>query len=203
MAPPVVNSTYGPIFVPEDLEKAVRDLLVTWLPSYFFEIERQQGIDPSKIARPKTYLTSVEADSFPGEEFPVIIVVAPGTVGEPERLNGGEYAAWYQVTVACLVQTPNEVSTRALASYYAAAVRGAVLQHGSIDGNVAGTDWLGEEYEGTDRNRTRAAMLVHFRMKIEGIVDAFGGPKVPPPEVPPGWPIVQEVDIDVTPPVED
>lgn len=190
---------YGPLFVPEDLEKAVRDLLVTWLPSYFYEVERQQGIEPNKIARPKTYLTSVEADAFPGEEFPVIIVVAPGTVGDPERLNGGKYASWYQVTVACLVQTPNEVSTRALASYYAAAVRGAVLQHGSISGTVSGTDWLGEEYEGTDRNRTRAAMLVHFRVKVEEIVDPQNGPKTPPPEVPPGWTTVQEVSVDVEP----
>lgn len=197
---------YGPLFVPEDLERAVRDLLVQWLPSYFFEVERQQGIDPNKLARPKTFLTSVEADLFPGEELPAIIVVAPGTVGEPERGNGGEYKAWYQVTVACLVQTPAEVSTRALASFYAAAVRGAVLQHGSIGGKVEATDWLGEEYEGassSDRNRTRGAAMVHFRMKVGGIVDAFNGPKTPPAEVPPGWTEVQEVDIEVTPPDED
>jgi len=202
--PGVVNTEYGRLFVPEDLERAVRDLLETWLPSYFYEVERQQEVAINRIARPKSYLTSVEVDHFPGEELPAIIVVAPGTVGEVERTEAG-YAAWYQVTIACAVQTPNELSTRALAGFYAAAVRGAVLQHASIGGFVTGTAWLGEEYEGEpgrQRNRTRGAAMVHFRMRIDGIVDPQNGPKVPPAEVPADWPIVQEIEVDVTPPAE-
>jgi hypothetical protein len=198
--PPTINSQFGAMFVPEDLEKATRDLLHAWLPTYLHEVERQQEVEPGKIARPKFIGTSVEADLFPGEELPAIIVVAPGTAGEPERGGDGSWSAWYQVTIACLVQSPDELSTRALAGYYAAAVRGAILQHASINGKVEGTWWLGEEFEGAagqDRNRTRGAVLVHFRCKVPNIVDSQNGPMVVPVEIPGELPTIQEIDISV------
>lgn len=198
---PTTGTMFGTLFVPEDLEKATRDLLNLWLPTYLSEVERQQEVEPGKIARPKFIGTSVEADLWPGEELPAIIVVAPGTSGEPDREDGAKWAAWYQVTVACLVQAPDEISVRALTGFYSAAVRGAILQHPSLGGFAEGTWWLGEDYEGaagTDRNRTRGAVIMHFRSKVTGIVDGSTGPLAPDPAAPANWPIVQEVDIDLT-----
>lgn len=195
-----VNSAYGPLFVPADAEKAMLALLEAWLPSYLAEVERQHDLEPGILARPKFYGTSVEADHHPGEELPAIIVVAPGTDDAPMQEQGGVWSAWYQATVVAMVMTPNEIAVRELAGYYAAAIRGAVLQHASIGGIADATWWLGEEFQGepgAQRNRTRGACLVHFRIRITGVVDSARGPATPnddPLDAYPGWPNVQLVE---------
>jgi len=176
----VTNDTFGPLFVPASLERSMLTLLETWLPVYLAEIERQNDLATCTIARPRSYATSVEADLEPGEQLPAIIAISPGTIAAPER-EADEWTAWWQLTVVALVMTPAEISTRELAGMYAAAIRGVVLQHAGLDNAlVEATWWDGEEYQGepgSDRNRTRGAALVNFRVKIgRGIVDTTAGP---------------------------
>jgi hypothetical protein len=200
-----VNPTFGKLFVPATVENAMLDLLRTWLPIYLAEVERQNDIEPCTIARPRSFATSVENDLEPAEQLPAIIAIAPGTVQAPER-EAEDWRAWYQLTIVALVMTPEEVSTRTLAGYYAAAIRGAVLQHPSLDGTVEGVWWDGEEFQGEpggDRNRTRGAALVHFRVKVPNIVSTATGPidaevVADPCDDYPPITTVQTVDIVVT-----
>jgi hypothetical protein len=199
-----VNPTFGQIVVHTQVEKAMLALLEEWLPTYLAEVERQNDIEPCSIARPKSYATSVEADLNPAERMPAIIAVSPGTTGEPTR-EGDQWDAWFQITVVALVMTPEEMSTRDMCGFYAAAIRSLVLQHASLGSDlVVGTVWDGEEYQGEpgdQRNRTRGAALVHFRVKIGNLVDRSRGPLIadvdnpcdPVPEIS----TVQTVEIDV------
>lgn len=197
-----VNNTFGTLFAIPNLERNMLDLISGWLPTYLAEVERQNDLAPGTLARPEFYGTSVVGDLHPGEKLPAIIVVSPGTEGEPAQEQGATWAAWYQATVVALVQAPAETNVRALAGMYAAAIRGVVMQHGSIGGVADGVKWMGEEYQGepaADRNRTRGAVLIHFRVKVTNIVDGQGGPSGDPPDDPladmPDLPIVQTVEI--------
>jgi hypothetical protein len=205
MPTPATNPTFGTLFVPATIERAMLDLLKTWLPIYLAEVERQIGIEPCTIARPRFYATSVEADHMPGEQLPGIIAVSPGTSENPTREDGA-WAAWFDCTIVALVMTPEELTTRELAGYFAAAIRGAVLQHAGLGvDQVETTWWAGEEYQGEpgdQRNRTRGAALVHFRVKVRDVISTETGPLDPEAVADacdPYPPIttVQEVDIDV------
>lgn len=178
------NGNFGAIFAAPALEEGLQDLLAMWLPSYLTEVERQAGLNPCTLARPKFYGTSVEADLHPGEGMPAIIVVSPGTDGIPEGEGGGIVTAWYQVTVATLVMASDEHGARQLSAYYSGAVRAVVMQHGSIGGVADGVQWLGEEFQGeppSNRNRSRGGALTHFRIRIPVTVEAQSGPTFPAP----------------------
>jgi hypothetical protein len=200
-----VNPTFGPLFTPRTIERAMLTLLETWLPIYLAEVERQNGIDPCSIARPRLYVTSVEADLDPGEQLPAIVAVSPGTTEAPMREDGA-WSAWFQCSIVALVMAPEEMFVRDLAGYYAAAIRGAVLQHAGLGvDQVEATWWDGEEYQGEpgdQRNRTRGAAIVNFRVKVRDVVSTETGPLDPAAVADPCDPFpaittVQEVDIDV------
>lgn len=196
-----MTNVFGNIFTAPQLEAAFQAHLETWLPTYIAEIERQQDIPAHSIALPKFYGTSVEPEMHPGEAFPAVLVVSPGTAEAPMGEGDGKWAAWYQLTVVVLVMSSDEIAVRALAGYYSGAVRGAVLQHGSIDGIADGVRWEGEEFQGEpgeQRNRTRGAALVHFRVRIAETIDTNGGLRTPPTDPyndPADLPIVQTIEI--------
>jgi hypothetical protein len=198
-----VNNTFGPLFVPGIAERQVLAHLEAWLSTYLAEVERQNDLTPGTLKRPQFYGASVEADTHPGEALPAIIVVSPGTEGEPIREGDGTWSAWYQFTIVAMIMAPDEIAVREMAGYYAAAIRGAVLQHAAIGGLADAVWWLGEEYQGepgAQRNRTRGAALVHFRFKIPNIVDQSLGISEPPDdplEDVPEWPVVDSAETTI------
>jgi hypothetical protein len=194
------SEVFGPITTAPAVEAQFLDELETWLPTYLTEVEARAGLEPATLQRPRFWGSQVEPDLYPGEKLPAIIVIAPGTDSEPVREQGATYSAWFQVSVVALVQAADDRSARTLAGYYAAALRTCVLQRGSMDVFGAPAAWVGEELQGEpagERNRTRAAAIVHFRVKINEVVDGWAGPHMPDAE--PYGPIstVQEVFVDV------
>lgn len=181
------NATFGSIFVAPKMEENLLAVLKEWLGTYLSEVERQYGLDPCSLARPKYWGTSVDDTLEPGERYPAIVVVSPGTNGTPDDTGGGNVAAWYDLTVAVSVMASNEMGARRVAGLYAGAIRAAVMQHGSVGGAAEATMWLGEEFlgePGTQRNRSRAGALVHFRVRIGDAVNSQAGPAFPAPDDP-------------------
>jgi len=201
---------FAPLVAVPQLETAAVDQLRAWLPAYVAEVERQMGLDARFIELPRSYQSASQQDVLPEEQSPAILVVSPGTDGDPERINDMtnpdaiSYASWFQLSVVAGVHSVDEVSARALAGYYAAAIRGVMVQRPTIDGFTRGTVWSGEEIYGnpdTARNRSRAACVVHFRTRVEGLVTPGAGPTQAdlPPDDPyapwPDMPVVRTVDV--------
>jgi hypothetical protein len=198
------NGYFEAIFAAPMLENALLALIKEWLPTYLAEVERQFGIDAGTLARPKYFGTSVDDTLEPGERYPAIVVVSPGTAEVPEGTGGGAWSAWYDVTVATSVMGSNEMGARRQAGLYSAAVRALVMQHAGIGGVAEATLWQGEEFlgePGKTRNRTRGGALTHFRIKVADVVNSQAGPTFPVPTDPLGTlptpPTVETIDIDV------
>lgn len=202
-----VNATFGTIFTAPAMEQAALDVLKEWLATYLSEVERQTGLDACTLARPKYWGTSVDDTLEPGERYPAIVVVSPGTgtAAEPTGEGGGRWSAWYDFTVAVSVMASDEFGARRMAGLYAGAIRASIMQHGSLGGVADGVRWRGEEFlgePGPTRNRSRAGSLVHFQARIPIVVEAQAGPQFPAP-IDPCEPVaepttIETVEIDVT-----
>lgn len=196
-------SIFGDLWLPERAERAVVDTLHRWEVTYLSEIERQRPeLDVGNLPRIKRYTTRSEFDSLPGDELlPLVVVVSPGTADEPTKL-GGKYRASWDVAVVILVSAREEV--RRVASYYAAALRAALVQHPSLGGQASGCDWVGERYDVLDSTdeRTLAAVRMLFEVGQDDVLDPRGGPRdpsEPPDSAHADWPTVDSHDIDVQP----
>lgn len=174
---------FGPIVTGPHVEMAVTETLKTWLSTYLAEVEDQAGFDRGYLGRPRSWATTIENDTWPAEQLPAILVISPGTDGEPVQDESG-YSAWWNVSVAAIVQGPTEASVRRNAGFYAAAIRACLVQQKSLGDFAESVDWFGEGYEGasadgSNRNRAQGAGLVHVRVKVEGVTQIFG-PTTPP-----------------------
>jgi hypothetical protein len=173
---------FGRIIAAPHVEEAVEDALKLWLSTYLAEVERQNDIEAGAIRRPRSFVTTIEQDVFPGEQLPSIVTISPGLAEDPEREDASVFSAWWNVTVCAVVQASSEKAARAMAGYYAAAIRAALVQHQSLDGFADAVQWISERYEGAqpgERNRSQAVGLVDFRVRVSDVLTQRAGPLEP------------------------
>ena len=178
-------SVYGPLVTIEDVRLALTAHLRTWSPAYLAEVGRQRSVTLEEF---RGYTTST------GDEFPVCLTAA-ASVDAPMDHGDGTVTASFSAAAAAVVSGATREEATALASYYGAAIRGAVLQHPDLSGFASGCDWTGEAIEEVafDTGQAIVACTVRFTVDVDGVIDMRGGPLTAPvdPTADPGdWPHV-------------
>lgn len=188
-----------------EVEKAAIDMLRLWMDTYLNEIERQNGIPPRKLTRPRSYSQRNKFDIWPEDQLPAIVVISPGLAEKPRRLGDGSHTAKWAVAIACIVGAKDEEETRNLAGLYTAAIRALFLQRASLNQFAAGVEWLDERYDDMpdDARRSVQSGTVILAVEVDDVVTANAGPVTPDdpptdPTVDPGdWPTVLHTDVQI------
>ena len=188
-----------------DVEAWCSELLLTWFGTYLSEVERQRGMTPGTLARPRGLVLANGLDKWPEDQLPALLLVSVGTAEAPLKEGDGTYRARWDVGAACVCSARTEADSRTQAMLYIAALRALFVQRPSLDGWADGTVWTGETYDAEldyDDLRTLAAGIAAFTVEVRGVTTANAGPVTPEVPIDPdteAWPPWPEV---ITPEVE-
>jgi hypothetical protein len=195
-----INDEFGRLVSGAQVEDAAETTLQTWLPTYLAEMERQLGVESGSMPVPRAWERTNTWNQHLATQTPVIVLVSGGLAGKPELRNGSYRAAW-SLGLAAVVRDKDQRSANTLAKAYGAAIRGSLVQHGSLGGFASSVDYLDEVYtnDPPDYLDIGASVLLDFDVWVDDITDWPGGPTAPivPPEVPGGWPTVETTHIDI------
>ena len=203
-------SVIGPLKNAGQVERAVVARLRQRMSAYTADAVAQDGTYDA-LPPLRGIIRASELEEWPEDQKPVAVVVCPGTVDDPTKTGLGAYSATYSVSVAVIVSTSGQTSSRDVAQIYGAAVRGALLQGRSLNADMATNSWQGESLDdiGPDLQRTIFASLNLFYIDVDDVVSWKQGPLVDPDgewpdEIPDEWPVVleHEEDVDATDDVE-
>lgn len=179
------SPVFGNMFVAGSLEQAYINTLIKWFPDYVNEVAAQNDLDPAEIAIPKNYTNRNSFDMLPAEELPKVIVISPGTVGDPTMYNNGTYEAAWRIGVGVVHAHKDENTANYLSKVYAAVVREIINDKQTLDDSVYGiqhTLWVNEMYDdvpiGSPTVKTRAASL-NFSTLLTGVSTKGRGPLEP------------------------
>jgi hypothetical protein len=185
-------------FDASELQDAVKATLRRFFPQYMAEYALQGNWDPIPPVI-RSYESRNRFDKLPEEQLPMAIVISPGLVNPPKQDGGGKYSGWYGIGVGIVASAKDEEETDRLAKRYAAIVRKILLDHPTLEGEIAsGVEWIDESFDDVpdeDGQRTIKASRSAFQFWIEDIVTR-GGPQ--DEQVPPGtdWPEIHTAVID-------
>lgn len=212
-----INSIFGPMVSRRDVATAVISHLQAWMPDYLAEVERQEDLAPHTIPVPPDSVNSwkigVDFNTwFAGAEPTLIVLVTPS--GMPERqYSNGTYLQDYMIQVGAIVIGDDEDDAITLADYYGLAVAGAIMHHGSIgtwtDGSpvsintrLTASPSLTFPFPDSEKGRrvVRSTLTVHAI--IDNVLVEAAGPVEPsdnPYDDPGPYPVVDEVNVTITP----
>jgi hypothetical protein len=192
---PVMSEAIGRVLTGADVEDAVRVHLATWLPTYVWELERQQGRDPDSVPMLRGVpLVSNDFEKWPEDQLPCMMIVATGLSDVPQREGSSAYRARWAIAVGVIASARTQAATNDLAKFYGAAVRAAMIQHRGLGGFARGVEWLDERYDDivADDLRSLASATLVFEVELAEVIRSTG-PKVPSAnsgDIPPGFPLV-------------
>lgn len=172
-------SPLGPFVGPAQVRQAVLATLKLWAPFYVGEAVRQTGAAlpgfTDFVNEPLDSPTTVV-------EAPRYVVAVPGTVGPPKRKGDGSYLATWDVQIALWLWGADYQETQDHLSFYVTALRQLLLQQPSLGGFAMSTTWRAEKYVEVSATafRTLGQATLQFAVMVDGVVDAFAGPAVPP-----------------------
>lgn len=142
-----VAPTLGPLVSSWSLERAARDLLMpdrNLIGLYLDEVVRQTGAEV-RSERPRAVVVRQRAARLADEQLPALILVCPGTLGDPHRDADGLYLATWAMTVAAVTQATDADLGRQLASDLCCAATGVLVQTlPRVDPRVIAARWSGE-----------------------------------------------------------
>jgi hypothetical protein len=195
-------SVFGMIKTGWDVEKQVIDHLEEWMTTYLAEVERQQEIDPQSLPPVRSWITSNEFRKMPEEQTPVGVVVSPGITDDPVKDGEGSYRAKWMVGIAIVIKGRTKTEVAEVAKLYAAAVRGAMLQHRSLGGFARGVEWKDESYSDVPSKdqRTLGSAQCIFEIEVPDTINVFAGLVAKPDdpyEDPGDWPEVEDASVTV------
>jgi len=202
----MTTSPLGPFIGPTHVRQAVKATLDRWAPFYVAEAIRQVGADPAEMPGFTDFVNQPLTSVVTHEEAPRYVVVVPGTLAPPERRGNGTYRAVWDVRIELWMWGADYQQTEDKLSNYLTALRQLLLQQASLGGFAESTTWRAERYaqvQGGDTTyRTWGQAVLQVAVSVDGVVDAFAGPAVPPddPTAPPrAAPAVTSTHVTVTP----
>lgn len=185
---------FGQILTGSEVEQWAIDTLRKWFDTYVSELQQQINWQGAQIPSPRSYTTRTRVRHFEDDQLPQCIVVSPGLAAPPKKDGYGIYRCEFSLGTSVIASAKDEVSTKALARFYAAVTRTILIQHASLDGHADGLEWRDESYDDieddADVSRMLAAGSNYFRIDIPNVVTWGAGPKdiLPPtPDTDP-WP---------------
>jgi hypothetical protein len=197
---PRPSSLYGRMIAAVDVEQALKRRIDDRLGDYLGEVERQHGIVPGTIARPRAY---VDDERFPEDQLPAIVVKSPGTADLPLADGQGRYTARFELELEAHVAAGTGAMT--LAKLYALALRELAVQQPSA--LFMGVDWISERYRRGELvgGRTYCVGVVALEVQVPDVTNRHEGPPDepgwpdPPPDSPdsPAWPTSTSADVEL------
>lgn len=175
---PPVSTVYGRVITGGEVRKAVRDTIVAWADTYVDEMGRQVGL----VLKPLRIFGMFGGPTFPPDQIPGCVIVAPGIVGDPERRGDGTVDVRWAVGVGVIVADATAELAIARAEPYGAALRALLVQQGSLGGFAVETTWVDEETTpiAYETDRAVAASSLQFEVQLRAVMDRWAGPTVPP-----------------------
>jgi len=188
---------FGEMRGPEDVEDAVLAALEKWLPTYLREVERLYSLDKGAIPAVRSYSIVSDYERYPQEQLPAVTIEASGLIaGSLSKDGGGYYSGKYAVEVSVTTAADEGVAARKMAERYGLAVKGALLQHASLDNDAMVTDWVDESVVGeNDKRQRRITCANAFEVELQNVISTRKGPSEPDPD-PGDGATVQEVDVN-------
>lgn len=192
----------GSVFLASKLERAVCETLKEWMPYYLTVVDEQEGLEPGTTHPPRFYDAASDDEKRWQEEVPpAVLVISPGTTGDPERHgNQGAYGAWWQLNIAVTAGGATEPGARDLASRLGGAITLVVAQQGDFGETVKETLFRGIRIDKLDRERAKMIAEIACECWIPNIVSTRGPLRpLEAPEVPsdPAAPIPQPDSVSV------
>lgn len=197
-----MSSIFEPIVDGGMVEAAARDTIQEWIETYLAEVERQRGLKPRSLPKPRSYSVATVLEKWPEDQLPAVVLVSTGIADRPRRKGSGGYDVPWALGIGVVVSARNQEAANSLAKRYTAAIRTLLLQHPSMGGFATGVEWMDESFDDVpaEKRRTLAGGIVTFRVDIANAVNAQGGPATVPADpyaVPAGWPTADTVDVDI------
>lgn len=192
------NDVFGEFLTGADVEAAVNDTLATWLPTYLRAVERNYDKPVGWLRPIASQVVVNEFAQFQDEPLPGLVIVCPGTEGDPERDGDGYYGWWWPVATAIIVEAVNDTAARRLAQFYAAALELLFTQKKSLGGFAGGFQLRSVDHDDAPPNFPRggcAVASVEFAVFTQRVVTDLAGPTEPVDDPTP-WPTVETVHID-------
>ena len=193
-------SLYGRLIAGADVAQAVRARIEADLDLYLDEVERQHGLTPGTLERPRAF---VDDERFPEDQLPAIVVKSTGVADLPEPDGQGRYRTRFGIELEAHVAAGT--GAMEVAQLYALALRALALQRPSP--LFMGTDWTGESYRRGELvgGRTYCVGVVELEVHVPDVTDRHAGPsdELGWPEIPPRapdspeWPVAQTADTDI------
>lgn len=179
---PSSSNQFGELVTADEFEDALVAKLQLWLPTYTAELERRKGRDPGTIPQPKSWQVRHDAERWPEQHLPAVMVICAGTEDDVARRAEGVHDAGFAVSVAHWVSTGDEAATRRLNRWYCALMRWVLLQQPiEVQGVVVTLRWRGEAYDGfpVQAGRTLGAGHNVFRVEMDHVVESGTRPMMP------------------------
>lgn len=201
-----MGTVFGTVIDGLDISIALKATVKLWQRTYLDAIARKYGLTTpgnlSPLPTIRSYPDSLDPSKYPEDQLPSLICVVPGTSAPPRRTGDGWITDW-TVGVGVIVTAKDKDSSRALADYYAQAVRALIEQHPSLGTDfVTGTDWLSKRSDNlpirSEDMRTLGAAFMAFSVQTQEVGTRFQGPTTPINDGhdPGDWPTVESTFID-------
>ena len=195
-------TVFGQILVTYEVQKDVLAFIQNWLPTYIAELERQYNLTVRTIARPKDYQIGRNADNWPEDALPLVLLTC-NQMADPEQ-DTDSVGYWFEFTGNIVVQSVDEDDSQRVASFIGAALMALIHQKRKLGGLAETTD-VGDLtlLDMGDQARTRAIAAFGFRSFIPAVVKPWAGPTEPDPQPDPDLPyddlpVVSEVAVEVS-----
>lgn len=192
-------NVFNNILVASQLEEAVINTLVKWLPTYLREVERQLDVPIQSTPEPEHFTNRNSFDFLPGEKFPKVVAISPGLSGSPTANGTGQYRATWRMGVGAAIAANSEPLANQWVKIYGAAIRSIMLNYPSLDGLAEAVRWEDELYEDlpiSNQNQLFKSAAVYFSIDCNNVVTRWSGP-TSPDEDPYAYGIVEKVIIDI------
>jgi hypothetical protein len=191
-------SVFGDFGSSEDIEVAVLKALEKWLPTYLRRIESVRGLDVGELPEIRSFSIVSDYDRYPQEQLPAVTIESPGLVsGSLTKDGAGYYSGSYAVEVSVTTAADEGVAARQGAQRYGEAVRGALLQHRSLDTDMQVADWVDESLVGENEKRTRRVTCANaFEVDLHNLISIRKGPAEPDLDPDLDEATVQEIDVN-------
>jgi hypothetical protein len=173
------TDSFGPLYGGHSVQEAFYNTLQEWLPTYIAEINRQIGT--TVLYEPYEYRHRPEFRTMPRGVSAAILVEVPNTIGTPQVYHNVIRTDWRVEVMVYVYGTKDWQETQALTSAYAAAVRGAIIQHRGLGGFAVTTNWEGEQYLEGEHTSGRTTGVAHLRFSVTvgNAMNVFAGTPSP------------------------
>lgn len=171
------DSQFGTLYTYTDAEQDILAHYKLWMDTWLAARERNVGIVPGTIARPRSWIIKRTFTTFPGEEStPLIALISDGFADPTRRSGTGQHHASLRVGVAAVVTAAPEGQAHMLVGHYQAALVGIAIGHRQINDQVhlsAWSDMSTDDIDEESQSRTMAAVRLELVYTINNFASEF------------------------------